>query len=369
MESNKSLTILHTESSHGWGGQEIRVLTESRELIRNGYSVILAADPVSPIFKRAHLYEVPVYSVRLRKKRLTEVLHMYRALEALKPSVVSCHSSTDHWVVAICRLFCKFEFRIVRTRHVSAPIHRNLSTRWLYNRGADFIMTTGESIRQEAIKDGFLPSNRIRSVPTGIPLEHYVRSDELGVRSTLGIEENTFLFGNVATLRSWKGHQFLLEAFAQLPKDSNCKLLIVGDGPMRDSLVQKAVELKIADFVIFAGHHQDVTSFFNCMDCFVFPSYANEGIPQAILQAVAYGLPIITTDAGSISEAVSELDNKVMVRKKDVNTLKNAMMSAIQRKPPLNFTTPSRSLLEKISIETMTEQVVSVYISVTRNIK
>jgi glycosyltransferase involved in cell wall biosynthesis len=105
--------------------------------------------------------------------------------------------------------------------------------------------------------------------------------------------------GIVATLRSWKGHRHLLEAFAGLA-DRGARLLVVGDGPQREALGLLAGRLGIAGRVRFAGNQADVAPWLQALDLFCLPSYANEGVPQALMQAMACGLPVISTPVGSI---------------------------------------------------------------------
>ena len=89
------MRIAHTESSHGWGGQEIRVLTESQQLIRRGHDVVILADADSLIAKRAGGYGVPIETLRLKKKRFVEIRSMAAAIDRLRPDVVSATASTQ----------------------------------------------------------------------------------------------------------------------------------------------------------------------------------------------------------------------------------------------------------------------------------
>jgi glycosyltransferase involved in cell wall biosynthesis len=83
-------------------------------------------------------------------------------------------------------------------------------------------------------------------------------------------------------------------------------LVVVGDGPQRAALEALAAELRLGDGVRFAGNQRDVAPWMHAMDVFCLPSYANEGVPQALMQAMACGLPVVTTSVGSIGEIVSD---------------------------------------------------------------
>jgi len=358
------MLILHTESSHGWGGQEIRVLTESRELIKRGHQVLVAADGDSLIAQRAADYDVPVHRLRLKKKRLAEARAMVAAINTLQPDVMSTHSSTDHWVVAVARLFAQHKPAVIRTRHVSAPVGRSMGTRWLYRSACAAIVTTGESIRAHLTHDGLVAQEKVFSIPTGIDLGFFKSTDRQQARAKIkhlvAIDTDALLFGNIATLRSWKGQHDLIQAFAlvatELPK---AQLLIVGDGPQAESLRALVASLGLKTRVLFAGHQADVRDYFDALDVFVFPSYANEGIPQAILQAMAYGLAIITTTAGAIEEAVAGYPAATIVAPREIVQLADAMRDLGRIQP--GRVALSKDICQRIDIGAMTDQMVAIY--------
>jgi glycosyltransferase involved in cell wall biosynthesis len=117
-------------------------------------------------------------------------------------------------------------------------------------------------------------------------------------------------------VRSWKGHRDLLQAIAALHRP-DVLLVIVGDGPQRAALEALASELRLADSVFFAGDQVDVAPWIQAMDVFCLPSYANEGVPQALMQAMACGLPVVTTPVGSIAEIVADGVTGVLVPPED----------------------------------------------------
>jgi glycosyltransferase involved in cell wall biosynthesis len=326
------MKIMHTEASSGWGGQEIRILTESQAFMRHQHEVILAADIDSEIIKRASIYGVKAFPIPLKKKRWQEFKALRALIENQRPDIISCHSSTDHWLSAAARLTTKHQPAIVRTRHISAPVTRNWTTRWLYNSGTDGIMTTGEAIRDQLLSDHFVQSERIHSVPTGIDVDRYVPGDLAQAKTSLGLPSSQFVFGIVATLRSWKGHSYLIEAFNQLNRPDTT-LLIVGDGPQMDNCKKLASQTSHPANIVFTGNQQDVLPYLQAMDCFVLPSYANEGVPQALLQAMAVGIPVIACPIGGIPESVKGYPQSLLVEPKNISDLFTAMQSQINAVP------------------------------------
>ncbi len=321
-----TLRIVHTEASLGWGGQEIRILTEAQGLIGRGHEVEIWAAPDSTILPQAARRAIPLRVLPIGRRRVAGLLALRRALAAVRPDVVNTHSSTDTWLVALARLTLRNAPPIVRTRHISAPVPGDFATRWLYTRATQHIVTTGERLRQTLIRDNGFPSARITSVPTGIDTERFRPGDKMQARATLGLDPDARLIGIVATLRSWKGHLYLIDAFARIAaEDPRLRLVVVGDGPMHEPIRQKVADLGLASRTVLAGRQDAVETWLQAMDVFCLPSYANEGVPQALLQAMLTALPIVTTPVGSITEAVTDSVTALIVPPKNVDALAAAL--------------------------------------------
>ena len=324
----KQLRILHTEASLGWGGQEIRVLTEAQIFLKHGHEVFLVADSQSQIARKAPNYGVKVIAININKKRLGDLLALRKVIKETKPDIINCHSSTDHWLSAIARLTLKLKPAIVRTRHISTHVHRNKPTKWLYNNGTDAIMTTGQSIRTQLLDGDFVNGKTIFSVPTGIDTDRFAPGDKLKQKMLLGLSPDHFVFGIVATLRSWKGHSDLIAAF-NLLNNPKITLVIVGDGPQMGNCQKLAKESLYPQHISIVGEKSDVVPYLQAFDCFVLPSYANEGIPQALLQAMSVGLPIISCPIGGIPEAVNDYKQATLVPTQDPKELAKAMLKEV----------------------------------------
>ncbi len=321
----RRLSIVHTESSCGWGGQELRVIIESRGLMGRGHGVRIAAPAQSRIFEEAGRRGVPVSALPIARKSLPALLAMRRFLSRSDADIVNTHSSTDSWLASVACRHLGVKRRIVRTRHISAPIPDNAATRWLYHSGTDHIVTTGEALRRQVMRETGLAADRVTSIPTGVDLQQFSPGDGQAARRALGLPAGAFVVGIVATLRSWKGHRFLVEAIAGIA-DAGVLLAIVGDGPGRDNLRRQVESLGIAARVFMPGQQADVVPWLRAMDVFTLPSYANEGVPQAIVQAMACGLPVVSTAAGAIGEVVVPGVTGLAVAPQDAVSLRNAIV-------------------------------------------
>ena len=319
----KPLSIVHTESSLGWGGQEIRILAESQGLMRRGHAVRILCPGEARIAAESAAWQVPVTALPIARKNLAGLRALAAWFRGNPCDVVNTHSSTDSWLVALALRLAGRSYPVVRTRHISAPVPRNALSRWLYQSAAAMIVTTGEVLRRQLIEvNGFDPA-RLASVPTGIDAGRFRPGPRATARAALGLPADRVLVGIVATLRSWKGHRYLIEALAQLPE--SIELVIVGDGPMRETLRAQIDQLGLQQRVHLPGNQADVTPWLHALDLFVLPSYANEGVPQALVQAMLCGLPCITTTVGSIAELATHDATALIVPPRDAHALAAAI--------------------------------------------
>lgn len=317
------MKILHTEASCGWGGQEIRILEESRGLIGRGHEVTVACPSHARLTTEAARFGVPVVPLPIEFKTIAGFRALRSYLASQAPDVVNTHSSADSWLTGLICATLRNPPAIVRTRHISAPVSGNPFNRWLYRR-ASAVVTTGESLRRHLLETLDLDPERVVSVPTGIDTERFAPADKAAAKLALGLDPAQRHLGIVATLRSWKGHLFLLDAFAQL-KRPGLHLLIVGDGPMRSQIETKIAALNLGERVTLTGQRDDPERWLQAVDIFCLPSYANEGVPQAIIQAMLCALPIVTTPVGAILEAVTAGSTALIVPPRDAAALAAAV--------------------------------------------
>jgi len=321
------LTVVHTESSCGWGGQELRTLTEAVGMLGRGHRVLLLCPPEAPMHTHAVRLGVPVEALPIARKNWRGFIALRRWLKTHpKIDVLNTHSSTDAWLAALASATLTHSPPIVRTRHVSTPVNNRAATRWLYQRATRHIVTAGEALRQQLIRDNRFDAARISSVPTGIDLGRYAPRDRTAARAALGLDANRHYLGIVATLRNWKGHTYLLEAFTQLaPAYPGWDLVLVGDGPQRHNLEKLIAKLGLTDRVQLVGNRDDVETWLNAFDVFVLPSYGEEGVSQSVMQAMAAGLPVVATTVGAIAEAVQHERTGFLVPPRDADALRSAL--------------------------------------------
>lgn len=330
--SSKPLHLVHTESSCGWGGQEIRILSEARGLQQRGHRLTLVVPPESRIAQAAPAWGLEVVPLPIARKNLSGLMSVARWLARQRHSidVINTHSSTDSWLAAVACQLLRDAPPLVRTRHVSSPVRSSRANVWLYQKAVRHVVVTGEALRQQLhAQNGFALSS-MTSVPTGIDLGRFAPAPAGGqtrFRQQLGLPERPTL-GIVATLRNWKGHAYLVRALASLQERfPEWGLVIVGDGPQRQNLEQQVAAARLKDKVYFAGNQENVEDWFRSFDLATLPSYGDEGVPQSIMQAMACGLPVVSTPVGGIPEAVQAGETGLLVPPRDEAALAAALAS------------------------------------------
>jgi glycosyltransferase involved in cell wall biosynthesis len=328
-----TLRIIHTESSLGWGGQELRIIVEAQGMIGRGHDVRLAAPEESRVLAEARRRGIPTNAVPIARKNATGLLAMRRLLAAGSADIVNCHSSTDSWLAALALATLSGAPQLLRTRHISAPISGDPATRWLYRSATAHVVTTGERLREQVVRETGLAPARVTSVPTGVDLARFAPGERNAARARLGLPADAYVIGIVATLRSWKGHRFLVDAVAQA-RDPSWLLVIVGDGPGAENLRKQVESLGIQAQVRMPGNQDDVVPWLQALDVFALPSYANEGVPQALMQAMACRVPVVSTPVGAIEEIVRDGATGLLVQPQSTEALLVALRR-LHRDPAL----------------------------------
>jgi len=322
--SRTRLRIVHTESSCGWGGQEVRILTESRGMMQRGHDVQLICCEESEIARRAGNYGVPVTTLPIQRRNFAGLVAARKWLADHSVDIVNTHSSFDSWLFTLAARSVRNRPRIVRTRHLGAPVKPNLPSNWLYGRGADFLITCGDNMRQALIENNGVSPERSVSIPTGIDLGKFQPGDRNAARQTLGLPQERTIIGIVSALRREKGHQYLCEAVRLLDRP-DVDLLIVGSGLSQDLIAGWIARNGLTGRTRLAGYQSDVTPYLQAMDLFVLPTWAVEGVPQSLVQAMSCGLPVISTRVGSVEQAVVDGVTGRLVPPRDPHALADAM--------------------------------------------
>ncbi len=358
MSTPRHPLILHTEASGGLGGQEIRILTETRWLIDHGWGALVAGQPGSPLLAEAAAAGLPVVAVRMRSAFDPRALiALRRLLRGRDVAVVHTHSSVDSWLATLAAR--SLGIPVVRSRHVSIPIPRR---RALVYRLADRILTSGEAIKAIVIAAGVAPE-RVVSVPAGIDTTRFHAGvSGKAVRDELGLADP--LVGLVANIRGSKGHRYFLEAARRVvTARPDTRFLIVGDGVGFDDVHRRVHQMGLEREVVLTGFRRDVPEVMAALDILVLPSIKSEATSQVIPQAFAVGTPVVATAVGGIPEVVRDGVTGRLVPPADPAALAAAILDLLADPEAARAMARAGQALvhECFTVEAMMERTTAVY--------
>ena len=198
--------------------------------------------------------------------------------------------------------------RIVVTEHSVPDVSQSAAGRWrirLNWRLASALTVVHPGIKEYLCTRIGLPQERVSVIPVGIDTECFHREDRAARRQALGIEDE-FVFAFVGRLAPVKQVPQMVETFlaVQARGAPPARLLVVGDGEEMPSVRSRLAAHPLADRVTVVGEQADVRSYLAAADAFVLNS-SSEGMPRALLEAMAMGLPAICPAVGHIPEILA----------------------------------------------------------------
>lgn len=212
---------------------------------------------------------------------------------------------------------------------------RILANRLLLGR-RDRVAAVGEAVRRALISNEGLPEDRIEVVYNGIDTQAFGQPDvdRASVRRELGLHEDVFALFQVARLDYLKDHGTAVRTLGRLrDRGINARLLLIGTGPEEAVIRAQVDEQQLQEHVHFLGLRQDVPRLLHAADAFLLTS-VSEGIPLTLIEAMAAGLPVVSTNVGGTAEVVLEGETGYLAPARDEVALADAL-TRLHRDPDL----------------------------------
>jgi glycosyltransferase involved in cell wall biosynthesis len=209
----------------------------------------------------------------------------------------------------------------IRNENFGGPVRDRLIR--LTNGLAPMTTTNSERAAKALVARGVVRADKLKVIGNGIVMQDYAHNGAARerIRKELSLGDS-FVWFTAGRLEPQKDQSSLLKAFSQLSGDQ--RLLLAGEGDLRQALSQEAIDLAIDQRVQFLGVRSDIPALLSAADAFVLSS-AWEGLPNVVMEALAAGLPAVTTDVGGARELVSEGKSGFLVPAQQVAKLAEAM--------------------------------------------
>ena len=333
----RRLRVCQVMSADLWAGAEVQLATVASYLVERGdieLSAVLFNEGELAVELRRLGVAVTIIDER-ENGALAILASLTRWLRTHPVDIVHTHRGKDTVLGAVAARFAGAS-GVVRTVHGLSEPWRGW--RWLKNEVyeaidgltlrclTDRIVVVSQRMAEGHERSGY-PAEKVIAIPNGVHLER-VRPARMReeVRLELGIGPAVPLIGTVGRLSPVKGHAHFLEAARLiLQREPRARFLVVGDGPLRDQLERTARALGIGDACAFVGARPDVYDLVAAMDVFVLSSLG-EGIPMALLEAMALGTPVVATAVGGVPEVVAHRATGLLVASGDEPGLAEACL-------------------------------------------
>lgn len=311
VEDQRTIRILHITFNMGFGGTEqvIRQLVTNLPADNFKSRVLCIDGHVGEIGKQIAEEGIPVFALQRAPGFDWELAkQIRRVIRSHQIDIVHCHQYTP-WVygwLAHIGTSAKVMFtehgRFYPDRYRLKAVVINP----LIALATNAVIAISSSTRDSLARYEFIPKKKIQVIYNGIRGLNRDAEIAYKIRNELGIPGNAFLMGTVARLDPVKNQSMMLEAFAGiLSNDRNTWLLIVGDGPVREILEDKARSLGISANVVFAGFQAYPENYLAAMDLFLLSSHT-EGTSMTLLEAMSMGIPAVATAVGGNKEIIDD---------------------------------------------------------------
>ncbi len=356
------------------GGAESQLTMLALELHKRGYHCEVFALRAEGAFLEILKFNgIPVINGKLSKEKDRLVLfkgiwNLWRSIYKNRPCVVHTYLPLSNLIGSITARLAGAS--VVITSRRALGMHQEMEPRWKYfdrisNALSSKITVNSMVVRSDTISRDSVDGNKIICIYNGLDLSRFDLSQKIreSMRLNLGLTRSDFAWAKVANLVGRKGHNNLFQAFAKINVNHKARLFLVGyDHGMQHILETLATNLGISDRVTFLGGRSDVPEILSAMDGYVAASH-NEGFSNAILEAMASGLPTVATNVGGNAEALQHGRIGFVVEPNDPEALSSAMEKIMSNQDlRQNFSDGvKQSIREKYSVDLMVSSYLELY--------
>ncbi len=321
------MRILHLSSEATWRGGEQQIIYLVEESLALGLEVIVACRVGSAVHRYCADNRLPHVPMPFRSAYdLATAWAIKRLCRKAPFDFIQMHSSRSHTVAVISGLLGN-QTPLILTRRVDFPIKNNWFSRFKYNYGGIKKIICISDIIREITEPDVRDTNKLVVVKSGIDthkFEPFKTSQWL--RKTYQVPADHAIIGNSSAISDQKDY-FTFVSVAELVRKNRPKthFFIIGEGPMAREIKEFVRAKGLSDVITFTGFVPNIREVLPSLDIFLFTS-KTEGLGTSILDAMAAGLPIVTTRAGGIPEMITHEVNGLLQEIADVDGLSQGVM-------------------------------------------
>jgi glycosyltransferase involved in cell wall biosynthesis len=322
------------------GGTETQMASAALRLHRAGHRVTVgclrAEGPLLEVLRKAGIpvVEFPKKKTLLSPNGMFQLLRMVLFLRRHNFQVVHAH---DLWanLFGVPAAWLAGTPMIISGRRYLADLEwytpwRNRIMRVIY-RLSTYVVVNSESVRKLLVERDGLPPQKVRVIHNAVDVEQFVGAQPDKQSLLPGVGKNTKLIAVIANMYSpVKGHDHLIAAAGTVCRiEPEATFLLIGDGPERPKLERQVAGADLSKNVLFLGRRNDIPELLACCNLSVLPSEA-EGLPNALLEAMAAGLPVVATRVGGTPEVIEDGVSGLLVAARAPHALAGAILRILR---------------------------------------
>ena len=369
---NRKINILQIVNGFNIGGAELKLLELIRLLDKDKYNIAVCSvgggGPLQKEFERLGL-NVFVFKKHHRFD-LSLLVKTINVMRNLRIDIVQ----TTLFYADVIGAYAAYlaNVPIVISWEVGEHIHRpmRLMAYRLASRKIDNVVAVSRAIQKQIIEEKWIHPENVIMIHYGIDVDRYVNTHMLK-REDIGLRNEHIVLGTVARLGEQKGHKYLISAAPQIVRQfPNVHFVFAGDGPLRHQLENQIRRLDLEDHFHLLGFRSDVVNLLHLFDVFVLPSLY-EGLPNAVLEAMACNKPVIATGVDGTSEAVVDQVTGYIVPSKHPEALAQKIIQLLSTEGQIQAMGKSggERIREHFSIEKQVREFENLYDDLFKNQK
>lgn len=327
----------------GSGGAERQMLTLARELQRSHdvrFFVMRSGDlaDTAAADLGVEIHRLGLSDETLRTAPIAYTISLVRAFFrylrlARSVDVVDAWMASAYGFAALAQPLARVPVLIAGRRSLWAtPADRPWRRKagWVAIRRFDAVVANSAAVAWAAVRQAGVHRDRVHVIRNGIyPPAPPVEGERERLRRSWGVSSDCLVVGSVANYLPGKGLEAVVEVAGRLrAQRPDLRYLLIGEGPLRPTLARRIAELQLEDIVTLHGFHRDAQQLYQGFD-FVLHGSEREGLPNVILEAAAWGKPIVATDVGGTAEVVRDRREALLVPARDPAALAAALLELV----------------------------------------
>lgn len=325
MKDSPTKTVCFFNSNVAWGGGEKWHFTTAKELHSRGYNVYLVTNTASQLRRKGTEERLQTYAFSINNLSFLnpiKILVLAAFFKSKKIETIILNLPIDLKVAGVAAKLAGVK-KIIYRRGMPHPLRNTWLNRFLFTKILTGVIANSKEVERSLVQgnEAWFPKEKVTIIYNGIDTSKPIdRTTKMYQK-----QGDEIVIGNAGRLTEQKGQKYLVELGKLLAADGvNFKILIAGEGELRESLTNQIKAAGLEDRIKLIGHVEDMSPFYNSLDVFVFTSLW-EGMANTLVEVLWHGIPTIAWDVSSNAEVIEDGVSGWLVKLGDLEEMKNQL--------------------------------------------